>query len=411
LANYSDSGILDYGQWTERFARQVSSRGGQPDFVYKAIEVKKGRATREIGDHLLLLGHQLVVVSVKSRNIVALGRDDDDRARSWLSKAIAAAARQIEGTRRTLWAVPALRLVSDRGIEVPWDPSRVTEVYGAIVLNYMAPERFVPTLSSRTPTITLLAEHWTEAHRVLGSTSNFIAYVRGRTGLQEQVPLELELDLLGAQLEAEASETSHVPVRNGAWESYLSRHPEAVFGGIDDHRYALVVDAMISRAHEQDPSLPPLRSPYDYLDTIEILDRLSLETRVDFGKKVFEKCRLAREGNRPRYFGMQDGNDGMIFFLSDVEGRPKRPEFLQALTFALHTKTVEDGSNSALRTLGIATEAWPNSGGSHDFALVKGRFGLDEEARQKRDNLLKDFWAPPRPVDENVLRRLNDSLP
>src|SRR5258708_8369546 len=109
-------------------AREPSGRGAETDFVSKGVLVRRGSAVREVGDHLLLLGHQLAIVSVKSRDITMLGRDDEERARNWLDKNISKAARQIAGTERTLWTQPRIRIVSDRGVDVPRIQSRLSEV-------------------------------------------------------------------------------------------------------------------------------------------------------------------------------------------------------------------------------------------------------------------------------------------
>lgn len=51
----------------------IQAECGKPDFVYRPATRRRGSGRREIGDHLILLGHQLVVVSIKSRDIRTRG--------------------------------------------------------------------------------------------------------------------------------------------------------------------------------------------------------------------------------------------------------------------------------------------------------------------------------------------------
>src|SRR5258708_5953142 len=178
-------------------AREASARGGQPDFVYKGVLVRRGRAVREVGDHLLLLGHQLAIVSVKSRDITMLGRDDEERARNWLDKNISKAARQIAGTERTLWSQPSIRIVSDRGVDVPWIPSRVSEVYGVVVVNYSVPDDYVAATGG--DYIVVPMKTWLDVNAALGAGAIF-NYLRWRRGRTISLPMVLEQELLGEQL-------------------------------------------------------------------------------------------------------------------------------------------------------------------------------------------------------------------
>jgi hypothetical protein len=408
---YRDEVLKDtpYGQWTEKLARDASARGGQPDFVYKGVLVNRGKAVREVGDHLILLGHQLAIVSVKSRDITLLGQDDEVRARNWLDKNIGKAARQIAGTRRTLWSQQGIRMVSDRGIDVPWDPSRVTEVYGVVVVNYSIPTDYVAATGADTAVMPMDA--WIDVNAALGAGAIF-NYLRWRRARTIPLPMVLEKELLAEQL---IQETKMLPPlhpnlspRDSAWAELESDHPAGLRTLNPEYRWARVVDIVIAACHEQDPAWGVPDSPYDHLDLAEVLERLHPDTKIELGKRMLEKCRLAFEQNRRRYFGMEDGEDGAIVFLSDPASREERRDFLKFLVFAIHTQMMERGYNDRKRTIGFATEPHPSAGRSHDLMLVRGGFDLDPDARRERDALLSELTAAPRPIDESVLDRLND---
>src|SRR5665647_3917050 len=92
----------NYGDFTEEYTLRAAAAGGQPDFVYRPIDTPKGQAQREIGDCIIWVGMQALVVSVKSRDPDKMGSDTEARAKAWLDKQIDKALRQIEGTVRTL---------------------------------------------------------------------------------------------------------------------------------------------------------------------------------------------------------------------------------------------------------------------------------------------------------------------
>ena len=58
----------EYGVWIEDRMRDIAARVGVSDFVFRPVLIDKGGAGREVGDALLWIGHQLVVVSTKSRD-------------------------------------------------------------------------------------------------------------------------------------------------------------------------------------------------------------------------------------------------------------------------------------------------------------------------------------------------------
>jgi hypothetical protein len=198
--------------------------------------------------------------------------------------------------------------------------------------------------------------------------------------------------------------------REGAWEELEAVHPTALRKFNPNYRWARVVDAVIAATHDHDPQFGVLDSPYHYLDIAEVLERLHPDSKIELGKRILEKCRLAGEQNRPRYIGFEDGEGGMIVFVSDPAPREERRHFLQGFVFAVHTSTIEEGVNTAHRTVGFATEPYPSSGRSHDLMLVRGTFALDADQRRERDALLADLVAPPRPVDDAVLERLHDPV-
>jgi hypothetical protein len=60
--------LPSYGSLGEERVAEAAGAWGLPDFVFQPIEVSKGGARREVGDRLVWVGHQVVIVSVKTRS-------------------------------------------------------------------------------------------------------------------------------------------------------------------------------------------------------------------------------------------------------------------------------------------------------------------------------------------------------
>ena len=136
-----------YGTWVESVVREIAAGAGVPDFVFRAEVITKGGGQREVGDSLLWVGRQLVVVSVKSRD-PDVGPEAPERRDRWLTKNITKAVSQINGTIRTLRAPPpGLALLSERGFRIPWKPDLVDEISGIVVVEHSILDGFLPDTS------------------------------------------------------------------------------------------------------------------------------------------------------------------------------------------------------------------------------------------------------------------------
>jgi hypothetical protein len=380
----------EYGLWVEDLVREVAAGAGVPDFVFKALHVDKGSARREVGDALLWIGHQLVVVSIKSRD-PGIASDTPERRDAWLAKNIRKAVSQISGTVRTLKNPPPnLILQSERGVGIPWDPRLVDEIFGVVVVDHRDIWDFTPDLThSSVPTVALASDDWRVLHDRLWSTASVVSYIRwrSRSGLPT-LPFIAERDVIASSHIAQTDLPRGAPfeVKPGAWDEAWQDRPELFFGTHPDHRYARVVDAMIAGAAEQNPLYTNGNTSADYLHIIEFLDRIPPFTRVELGKGVIRKCESVGEiGGYNALITYVD--PGLLVVLADSSDRARRTKLIQGLTMARHTQLVEATGLSSLTTLGVATEPSPSSGRSHDFVLIRGEHPLSGEECGRRDEL------------------------
>ena len=150
-------------------------RLGLPDFVFSADLVTRGSGTRELGDVLIVVGSQGVVVQVKSRSDPG---ESQAREVNWLRKSIAKATRQASGTVRTLRGNP-MQLSNLRGRQLMIEGTNVDWTAVVIVDHESPPAGFVPekTEDGSIPTVVLLRRDWEFLFDQLGSTAAVLGYL------------------------------------------------------------------------------------------------------------------------------------------------------------------------------------------------------------------------------------------
>lgn len=417
LDSDDDVEILNYGRLAEERALHHAARGGQPDFVFRPTNVVKGTAQREIGDALIWTGERMLVVSVKSRDPARKGLDAEARARSWLDKNIAAACRQIDGTVRTLRGDSAdVTLTNLRGVSIPWDASQVREWLGAVVIDYTPPPSYVPTPAcSQVPAVVLHADEWRVINETLWSSTLTIGYVNTRRQLPP-VPMGAELDLLGHVLEAEQlSVLISLPggqPQPGRWDEVQQRWPDIAIRSHPDEEYALIVDAIMGAMAEAslDPSAPV--EPQKYMSLVRLLDQIPLLERVEMGHDCLTRCKRAAS-RRSRVSLLSYPTKGrlglQILFVADSANREERSGRLAIQAMTRHTELFAATKCATLTTLGIATEPYPSSGGSHDFTVLAGDIGLSQASLSGGEAMFPKPQFPPEVVDN--IRSLADGAP
>ena len=184
--------------------------------------------------------------------------------------------------------------MSERGVRIPWKPDLVDEISGVVVVEHPDPDGFVPdTSNASVPTVVLPMEDWLIIHERLWSTSSVVRYMawRTRSGLPP-LPLGGERDVVACSHLAEADLPRVTPfeVKPGEWDRLWDERPEIFFGTDPDHRFAMLIDAMIAGAAERDPLYTSVANVDDYLHLIEFLDRIPPFVRVALGERIMQKC-------------------------------------------------------------------------------------------------------------------------
>lgn len=384
-----------YGIDVERRRREISAYHGVPDFVFRPLDVRKGGSQREVGDFLLWVGSMMAVVSHKSREPAAAASESQQRRRAWLTKKIAEGHGQVAGVVRNLRSFRPGQIVleSERGVRVPWNPSRIETYVGAVVVDAPEPEDDYapPVMNDRVPTVAMLASDWDELHLLLPSTTSVIEYLVRRQAYVPRAPLGAELDVSALVFEHENTGEAIVIPEGGLPKDHFNRvlaaHPEWFLGSHPDDRFAFVIDAMIEGAADADPERSDSADPLNYLHIVEFLDRIPLFSRVAIGRDVINRCqRVGYEGGSST--GLAALAHGMLIVRIDDTPRAERAERLRALAFARHSQALDAGAPKTLTTLGVGTQPIPSGNGrSHDFVLIRGGIRSDPEFQRRRDEL------------------------
>ena len=159
---------------------------------------------------------------------------------------------------------------------------------------------------------------------------------------------------------------------------FVGKLPEAGAG--------VVIDDMIAKVHEQDPSLSPLRigeiviemQPNASVKVATELSAIPRVRRIALGKRYLRAIHLAAEKQRDVWKSTHSPrrSDCMLFLSRPlpIGQRQERQKRLLTLTDLLkHYRQVK-------KAIGIATEAGEDAGRSYDFVYLEGEPVDNEEA-------------------------------
>ena len=336
----------------------------------------------------------MLIVSVKSRDPSKMGADSEARATSWINTNVAAACRQIDGTIRTLRSPPdGLVLSSMRGVDIPWVVRSDMQYRGLVVINYAPPPGYVARPACSVPTAVLQILDWEFINATLWSTMQLLGYMRTRETLPP-VPLVAEKDLFAHVIEAEQAGTriglpGGLPIP-GKWDEVVRRWPDVDMRRRSDAKYAYIIDKVMAAMARDDLLYSNQRSKAEYLELVRILDEIPVLERVEVGIAYIERAKRAQSENRGVSFlsypsGGKRGSQ--IVFFADPRSRIDRVLWIGNQSTTRHAELLEETGYADLRTLGIATAAWPLSGGSHDFVFMRGDTGLTPDEVAEREEV------------------------
>lgn len=354
--------LLDQGDAVESYARRLAGALGVPDFVYHPSKVRTGSGSREVGDGLLVVGEEGLILQVKSRNVEAGSSDDTGRAERWCSKHAAKARSQGMGTRRRLQQ-GGVEVTSLRGHSRTLPSSESWPV--VVILDHpLAP---AVLFEPEPDTLYLSVSDWLGLHALIRSTHGLIRYVHRalESGLNPGLGDEGSRYARLAEADAlTAGSPTSVPVL-----------PLAPLGDEDQFAADLFTDLVEVVA---DPTSLGWH-PEEYLRIVERLDEVPTLARVRLGRRMIARFNEMVRDQGPRgFFSMDRDTRARLCILYDfdhkVEADPTDRTFdalLAAYTTLRHSQAVESGEDASVGTLGVGVLHHPRDGRRYSFVLLE----------------------------------------
>jgi hypothetical protein len=331
------------GEAVEEHVREIAALLGIADFVYTPTVVRKGTATREVSDGLLLCSQGVVVLQVKARETTAAARDDPEAARRWLNREFESAVQQGYGTRRTVrsrqvagdpvraTSVRALDFAVDRrdefGVVLKDDPTGWPIV---VVLDHPKSLDICVTVPDGVFVCTL--DDWHQLNHAIRSVSGVVRYIQRVLEVQAAGPFRLgqERDRFAAFARADA-EFAAEKATSVPWFTLDGTHEDL---GVELYR------ELLERVWLGDARGPALSAEECRL-ILDFLDDVPVATQAAVGRWIVEKRdRLRATGNRQS--GVHVLDDRPLLYACTTEANEPDPDGWKAELCALTAVRLEE---------------------------------------------------------------------
>jgi hypothetical protein len=174
-----NSRIEPVGYAAERAALVAASGLGLPDLVFKGAKVKKGNASREVGDGTIISGNRGLAIQSKARSRGALLTTDKDGERSWVTRQVKKAANQASGSIRSIDSGATLENYRGRSVDIGFF-GRISWVR-VVILDHPAPPEMELSLADQ-DLVVITRRDWEFLFRQLMSTSGVVDYLHRIAG-------------------------------------------------------------------------------------------------------------------------------------------------------------------------------------------------------------------------------------
>ncbi len=389
---------INIGARTEAEVQASVEGAFSPLYVFRA---PRKEDQDEVTD-VLVPWHDIgLVIQVKAQALDPAGKSEED-ALSWARKNLAKAGRQVAGAVRAIRDGRLTHMENPLRGRVPFPHTEVKWLYGIIILHHVSapydPFELVPELQRTSVPLHILSfrDFWNLA-QLLNTPGDLVNYLEDRSEVllptlrprvhEEEIIFDYHLENLES-LFAFRAQKRGLSVSEQDTRPYAEHLRRLLMGDLPYANAGQVIDHMIGRAHEHDPSLGELRYGEDVIecqpdDSIQIATVLSMIPRVRriaLGKSILRT--LARAGERQEDDWTTTyslSRSDCILFLASPLSRSQRDErrkrLLLMTTMLKHYRQVK-------KAIGIATEAGDEAGCSYDFVYLDSEPVENQEAFQ-----------------------------
>lgn len=377
----------DIGPRTEDEVQASVEGAFSPLFVFRA---PRKEDQDEVTDVLVPWHDVGLVIQVKAQALDPSGQGDQKDPLRWVRKNLAKAGRQVAGAVRAIRDGRLAYMENPLRGRVPFPRTDIKWLYGVIILHHVSapydPFEVVPELKGTSVPLHILSfqDFWNLA-QFLNTPGDLVNYLEDRSEVllptlkprvhEEEGVFAYHLENLESLFEFRAQRHG-LSLSEDDVRPYAEHLRRLLKGDLPDAHAGFVIDHMIERAHEHDPSLGELRYDEDLIeckpdDSIRIATALSMiprARRIALGKSILRTVARADDRQQGDWTTTHSrSRSDCILFLASPLARNQRDErrkrLLVMTTMLKHYRQV----NTAI---GIATEAGDEAGCSYDFVYL-----------------------------------------
>ena len=346
---------LPQGTAAEEAIATAAAFWGMPDFVIPPKKRKTGSGSRELGDGIVIVGDQGLILQVKSRENVT---ENPERETNWITKRVAHGAGQAAGTFRQLRLQPAV-LHNQRGRPINIDGNTGTWIGVIIVDHPQPPEGLVelPVEHKGLLVVTLLRRDWEFLFEQLGSTAAVVAYLHRVSGYPSKLGDEpgryYDLAANDARAPQMQPKNGWATETGGAWHAHpiLPRVPATAMTGPGRAMFRTVLEDLSSTRISDENAR---------LTLLAFLDQTPVDYQADVGDRLLELLQQAKQTvvgrcswNFRWYFDTQRPRQ-IVFGVSNQLSNWHTNAFRSKLLLQHHRLTRHDwGPNDEPVTVGV----------------------------------------------------------
>jgi len=390
--------MVDYGKSVEDLIETICTKMFFSDFTVRSPVYKKpGGHEREAADFLIPFGETLLAFQVKSKEEMKAADQKTAVDFSRIQKRVEDGISQLKTIQEVVRNRRIVSLKTVRGIDLPFDCSKVKKVVGVVILDLVGEERF--PREQRTgilgglryladmPVHVFMRDDFQAMSEELDTVPDFLAYLETREKLwSKQVlsPATDELDFLAIYKtrvdhiqQFLSGKVDLVVITGDIWDSYQKER--ATIDKRDRFRFpSYVVDDVIQWLHTSigfelnAVEIGTERLAYrqgtveGYIASILELASLARVKRRGVGERFLDKMQKADAGGF-RYGALVSRNErsGYVVASTDLL-RDERRRRLYALCAAVYCK------HKLKKVIGLASEPLKAKARSYDVILLRG---------------------------------------
>jgi hypothetical protein len=397
---------IDIGARTEDEVQASVEGAFSPLFVFRSPR-KEDQA--EVTD-VLVPWHDIgLVMQVKAQALDPSGQGQEDTLR-WASKNLAKAGRQVAGAVRAIRDGRLTHMENPLRGRVPFPSTEVKWLYGIIILHHVSvaydPFELVPELwKTQVPLHILSFRDFCNLAQSLDTPGDLVNYLEDRSAvllpaLKPRVHEEEGVFTYYLENLERLSVKRGLAVSEHDVRPYAAHLRRLLMGDLPDASAGQVIDHMIRRAYENDPSLGELRfgdgvvecQQGDSIQIATVLSMIPRVRRIALGKSILRTAARAGERQEDDWTTTHSlSRSDCILFLASPLSHSQRDERRKRL---LVMTTMLKHYHQVNKAIGIATEAGDEAGCSYDFVYLDSEPMENQEAFQTARELFGDGGRP-----------------